>query len=165
MMCYNSKMKENNEIKKLINKDTNQLFVFSSHVALPLSIARHLWIVISVKGKLHRYEVLRSKYFVVNEECVRDGHVYRDVLPLTSGLGIYHVFGDYKYDSRLEHVIELDNSINFEEINSKLFDYKCKNKYSLIGPNSNTYVKWALGVLNHEDISLPWNAFGKEYSC
>ena len=39
--------------------------------------------------------------------------------------------------------------------------YSHSKEYSLVGPNSNTYVQWILNMFPEFPAKLPWNAFGK----
>jgi len=42
-------------------------------------------------------------------------------------------------------------------------NYPYGTPYRLRGPNSNTYVQWALDQFPDSGLRLPWNAFGKDY--
>ncbi len=41
--------------------------------------------------------------------------------------------------------------------------YPYREKYSLAGPNSNTYVQWILNKFPESGMHLPWNAIGKNF--
>lgn len=48
-------------------------------------------------------------------------------------------------------------------IESSKENYKFCYNYSLIGPNSNTYVEWVLKNFPDSQLKLPWNSFGKRF--
>ena len=42
--------------------------------------------------------------------------------------------------------------------------YSCCEKYSITGPNSNTYAEWVLDRFPECGLRLPWNSFGKRWT-
>jgi len=42
-------------------------------------------------------------------------------------------------------------------------NYPHKGKYSLLGPNSNTYVQWVINAFPDSGLKLPYNSLGKGF--
>jgi hypothetical protein len=153
-----------NEIKKIINNDSYQVFLLTCPANLPFIFAKHSWFVINKKGVLSRWEVLFEK----NMCELSWQHLHKDFLKPFDGIGYFPYFYKLLQKSRMEYFIEGDiNSdakkiSDFIENSPKIYPF-CDN-YQLTGPNSNTYVQWVLDNNPQLKISLPKNSLGKEYS-
>ena len=154
-----------NEFEKIKDKSKYQVFCFSSPVPFPLCFAVHTWFVINLKGKIHRIEF--GKFMVSeNEKRVKTG-VFKDFIRPTNGMNKYFWKPKPRFKSKLIGVVEGgENSIAKKMtvfIKNKSSEYPLKDKYSLIGPNSNTFTQWILDKFHESDLKLPFNAFGKRY--
>jgi hypothetical protein len=127
---------------------------------IPFVFAKHPWFVVNNNGKISRYEVLfRSDY--------NGRHLHKDFLSPFVGIGIFPYINKFFWSSRLMGSIEgnegsLAHHLT-EYIQNSENDYPYRNKYSLSGPNSNTYAQWVLSHFPEFKVKLPWNAFGKNY--
>jgi hypothetical protein len=83
-----------------------------------------------------------------------------NVLPFSDVLNV-------RWPAHVLSVIEGDENstarrmIEFIENSHK--EYKQRDVYHFIGPNSNTYVQWVLEHFPEFNARLPWNAIGKGY--
>src|SRR3989344_374695 len=151
------------EFQKLVKKDKYQVFVFTCPAHFPFVFARHPWLVVNKKGTLSRWEVLFRKN-LLEQKC---NHVHINFLPPWRGIEIFPFVRTFNGKSKLLKIIEGDENspvrklIDFIE-NSKE-NYPHYSKYFLMGPNSNTYVKWILNNFPEIEVKLPWNAVGKGY--
>ncbi len=153
----------NDNLKDYIKKDKFQVFLLSSPCSIPISFARHHWFVLNKKGELHRYEVLHWK----NGEVDNSNYLHKNSINPFHGLGILPFTNKYSWESRIECSIEGDENstaklmIDFIEAPNETYPY-C-NKYSFFGPNSNTYVQFALNKFPEFKTRLSWNSFGKNF--
>lgn len=151
------------EFEKIINKNKYQVFLFSSPVPIPLNFAVHTWFVINLKGKINRWEF--GKFW--GGPHPNGIGVFKNLLEPTKGMNIYWWKTNPRFKSKLISYIQGDeksvakNLALFIEENSN--DYPLKNTYKLLGPNSNSFMKWVLDKFPNSDLKLPFNAFGKNY--
>jgi len=98
------------------------------------------------------------------------GHIYRDFFPWTSGCEVIPWLPWLFWPTRLLHRAEGEAAaalINVLEHSPETYPYR--EKYFLLGPNSNTYAAWAIeewrraGFDRARGWSLPKNAIGKNY--
>jgi len=152
------------ELRKLIEPNTSQIFLFSSPCILPIFFARHPWFVLSVAGKLTRFEAGFSKDLITD---VNSPYVRKDSWP--AHVGIRMLPGKWKlnWGSRLEGVIssknipEIDKIIEFIKVSGTNYPYR--TKYHFWGPNSNTYAQWVLKAFPGIFPPLPAGSFGKNF--
>jgi len=151
------------EFKKLIKKDRSQIFVFSSRAMVPLSLARHTWIVSVDKGKISRWEILFLRGYKGKEW----GHLHLNALTPTRGMRIFLYRKNFFWKSKLIGSLEGKKGSTAEKISDFLKDcprkYPLTHKYFLPAPDSNTFTQWVLDKFPEWKIKLPWNAFGKGY--
>ena len=171
------------EFKKLIKKDKYQVFLFSCPANIPFNFARHHWFVVNSKGKINRWDVLRTYNLLRTDEGTdtkesfggkkfkiiskKVGYVYKNILPFTSGVSKYR--WKLKPFSKGELVSSIEGNSNsiahkmiaFIEHNS--FKYKHRNKYYILGPNSNTFIQWIIDKFPGCGFKLSWRAVGKNY--
>jgi hypothetical protein len=151
------------KFKGLIKKDKYQVFLFISKCKIPLIFASHPWFVISKKGKLSRWEILRAP------GCCKTSwkHLHLNFLPPTIGLNIFSKKINYNWKSKFLGSIEGDaNSFvkkMIDVIEDSPKEYIFNKKYSLFGPNSNSYIQWILDKFPESNLKLPFNSFGKKY--
>jgi len=118
----------------------------------------HPWILCSEKGKLTRYEVRHLKNKANN-------HLYINYYSnFFQGIEMFMFSNKYFWKGKLFFSIEgsqAKKTINFVKKSKDYYPYK--NRYSYLGPNSNTYVQWVLDSFPMLNIELPRNAIGKNY--
>jgi hypothetical protein len=152
------------DFQKLVERNKYQIFSFSCPAVLPFSIGIHPWIVVNMKGDIHRYEILHRKN--KSEKC--KGHLHIDFLPPSSGLEISFLSNSYHWNSTLNHVLEGDENSLASKIGLFMNDiikiYPYSQRYSFVlGPNSNTFIQWIIDKFPKTDLKLPWRAIGKNY--
>src|SRR3989344_7637515 len=164
------------EFRKLIKKDKYQVFLLSCPANIPYNFALHHWLVVNSKGKVNRWELLKTNQYVrtskgvcykesINEKknkilSKNDGHVYKNILPFTSGVSRY--LWKLKPFSKGKLISSIEGSegsiahkmITFIEKNA--FSYKCRNNYYALGPNSNTFVQWIISNFPKSGFKLSW---------
>jgi hypothetical protein len=147
-------MKEN-------NKTQFQVSFYFCKAHIPFHFAVHPWVVIYENGTTTRYEIIHKIY----QGKDHDGYIYKNFYQdPTQGIKkspLHHSF----WKSELIGTVSGGNGslahriARFIKTNNPSYEYK--NKYRLVGPNSNTYISWILGNFPELGIKLPWNAFGK----
>ena len=145
---------------QLIKKDRYQVFLFSCPASFPFSIFLHYWFVINEKGKISRYEVL----FRNTHQKNKFSHFYVNFMPPTRGIGVFPFVSKYSWNGDLEASIDgktAEKMIKIIKNSSK--NYPHCNNYNLLGPNSNTYIKWVLDHFPELKFKLSWRAIGKNY--
>lgn len=148
------------KFQHLIDPNTYQVFLLKCSVNLPFSFAAHTWFVCSKKGDLSRWEVLFYKN--INNSF---GYVHLNHFPPFSGIEkIPFIIKNRYWNASLISKIEgpiAQKMISFIEKSHKEYSYA--HKYSLSGPNSNTYTQWVLNHFQEFKVNLPYNAIGKGY--
>lgn len=157
--------------RSLIKKDHHQVFLFASNAGLPISFGTHPWFVCSEKGQISRWEILFRK----NQCPTCWGHLHLNYLPPTVGLEIFPItfkalpyLSKYHWKGELLAQIEgkrgstANQLIDF--IQESKEKYPFRDKYSFIGPNSNTYAQWVIDHFPESNFQLPRNSFGRHYA-
>jgi hypothetical protein len=153
------------EFRQLVKPDLYQVFLFTSPAVMPFSFARHPWFVINDHGTLSRWEI----FLHVEPGCrFRWGHLHKDFYSPLRGVGVFPT-----PDSRPWRSVRLVGSVSGDEgslahrmkefIEHSPQAYPYCNEYSVLGPNSNTYVQWILSQFPECGLKLPWNSFGKRH--
>ena len=148
----------------LIKNDRCQVFLFTCLASIPFMFARHPWFVVCKKGVISRWEVVwepgRSK--------TSWGYLHKDLYSPSQGIEMF--FFSHKFfwkHGRLLGMIEgLEGSIAYrmaDLIEASPQTYPYCDRFSLRGPNSNTYVQWVLDNFPESNLSLPWNSIGKHF--
>ena len=149
--------------ESLIEKDTYQVLVCSSPANVIVGFAAHTWFLVNRKGSLAHFEVLHFK----KDRSNSNGYMHKDYFDYFMGIEIWQGYTKYHWKGSVIGVVSgNENSAASDMINlieSSFTQYPFVEKYSLIGPNSNTYTKWILDHFPEINISLPWNAFGRNY--
>ena len=151
------------DFNKLVKKDRFQVFLFTCSASMPLSFARHYWFVCVKKGQISRWEVLFRK----NRCKTSWGHLHLNFLTPFKGIEIIPFYEKFFWKARLAGYIDgkadsiAKKMVNFIENSNKNYPY-CY-KYSLTGPNSNTYIQWVISHFSEFKLTLSWNSFGKHY--
>ena len=143
-----------------LDNGKDQVFVFICPGNIPFLFARHPWFVINKHGALSRWEVIFRKI----ERETSWGHLQKDLYPPFQGIEIIPFCLKYFWEGTLLGKIEGDAAARIAEfIEGSPDAYPHAEKYSLRGPNSNTYAQWVLNNFPEWKIELPWNSFGKNY--
>ena len=152
-------IKNNQKFEDLINKDKYQIFVFCCPSFIPVNFARHPWFVINKRGEIHRYEIGDIK--------IGDSYIHKDIFPPFQGTEYTRLIKNHFWKAELLGFLEGDENstafkaIEFIEDSSNTYPY-C-NKYRILGPNSNTYLKNILNKFPEFGIRLSWRFIGKEF--
>jgi hypothetical protein len=158
-------METKNNFKNLIKPEGYQVFLFVCPVSMPLNFASHPWFVCVKNGIISRWEVRFEK----NSSDPSIGrHLHLNSLPPFSGIEkIQLIPKRFLWKAKLLGFVEgtknslAEKMIRF--IESSPADYIDRNRYSFIGPNSNTYAQWVLNNFPDFKIKLPWNSYGKNF--
>jgi hypothetical protein len=148
----------------VLKKDCYQVFLMTCPAPLPISFAAHPWFVVNKLGAVSRWEV-GVKSFRGREQWE---YVHKDAFPLFQGVPMLHpLIRKPAWNSRLEgHLEGGEGSLAaqlVECIEASPATYPYTNSYNLLGPNSNTYAEWILRQSPQSGLSLPWNAYGKDW--
>jgi hypothetical protein len=148
---------------ELLKTDKYQVFLFTCPGNLPFSFASHPWFIINKKGVVSRWEILFRK----TKHKTSWGHLHMNFFPLIRGIEIIPPFQRYLWQAKLRGFVEGDeysmakNMADFIENSKNIYPYR--EKFVLLGPNSNTYGQWVLDNFPEFKIKLPFNAIGKNY--
>ena len=152
------------DFEKILNKSEYQVFLFTSNAVFPFHFAKHPWFVINKKGEITRWEIFQTPK---KEHKQKWWHIHKDYHSPLSWIEKYSFSKSYFWNNKFIWYVEWDkNSYVLDMI--KLIEsspekYLYLNKYSLTGPNSNTYVQWILNKFPESKLTLPINSFGKNY--
>jgi hypothetical protein len=156
------------EFEKMLKPDRYQVLLLSCPANMPFFFAIHPWFVLNKKGEVSRFGNGGQRYEVYFEKAKGKeswGHVHKNWLPPFQGIEVFPYSDRWHWGSRLIGSIEgevAQRMIETIELSGETYPYA--NSYSLLGPNSNTYVQWVLKQFPESGLSLPWNAFGKDYT-
>jgi len=147
----------NKDYSKLIKKNKYQIFIFTCPANIPVNFAIHPWIVTNEKGKLTRFDVCHFK----NKD---ENYLHIDHYSYLQGIEVFPNIGKWYWKGELFYKAQGDFAKKMITFIKKSKDnYPYLKKYSLFGPNSNTYVKWVLDHFPSIKKELPWNGVGKNY--
>ena len=166
-------MADREKFLNLVKKDKYQVFLFVSRANLPFFFAIHPWLVVNNRGTISRFGVAWDRNmqpipaFGELSNQGHWGHLYRNYFPPWQGIGVFPFFWRYFWRGYLLQCIEGDENstakqiVEFVEKSEETYPHK--ENYSLLGPNSNTYVQWVLDNFPNSGLRLPWNSFGKHH--
>ena len=146
----------------MIRKDLYQVFLLTAP-ATPWVFAQHPWFVVNKKGDVSRWEVVA----ISRDRYAHWGHIHKDILPPFQGIGMLLPLSKPSWNATLAGMLEGDEDspahrmITF--IEASAYSYPHRERYWLLGPNSNTYVQRILDQFPESGMRLPWNAIGKGY--
>jgi hypothetical protein len=140
------------------------VIVLSSPIRIPFNMFKHLWIVLIRKNQVTRWEVMpdgniKRKHGFLYKNFHKDPRrgaqkFFFNTIDYWGSEIIFEISGGQN-----SQAMQVLNDI--EELNNS---YPHKTTYfPFPGPNSNTYVGWLLDHFPELNITLPWNAFGKNY--
>lgn len=151
------------QFKRLLKKDSYQIFLLGCPASIPLNFWSHPWFIINQKGIVSRWEV----FWQPNRCETSWGHLHKNKWPPSQGIEMFLPSGKYFWKSRLSGLIEggegspAHRMAEFIERSPESYPY-CY-KYSLLGPNSNTYAQWAFDAFPESGFRLRWNSIGMHY--
>jgi hypothetical protein len=141
--------------------------IMAAPLPRPLTLAQHLWFVISDDECASRYEVIAPLY------AKSDNLVLINYFPLYTGFcrsffdDIFHP----RVRSKAVLLYTITGSNNstahklFQQIVASPDTYPANKRYRLWpGPNSNTYVAWILQQVPEINFQLPFCAFGARFT-
>lgn len=156
---------KNSDFKNLIKDKGYQIFLFVCSASLPFNFAAHTWLVCAKDGQVSRWEVR----FELNRENPKLGrHMHLNGLPAFSGIErINFLSKRFLWKARLIGQVEggkgsLAHKM-YDFIKNSDKNYPYRDKYNLLGPNSNTYVEWVLDHFPDYGLKLPLNSIGKGF--
>lgn len=142
--------------KSLFKNDLYQVFLFSSWATVPFNFARHPWLVVNKMGEVSRWEI----FWEPDRSETSWGHLHKDFYPPEQGIEMFFFTSRYLWPGRLDARIEggPDSAAAklVERVTRSPELYARCNIYSLFGPNSVTYVQWAI---SETQLRLPWNSY------
>src|SRR3989338_3846576 len=156
----------------LLRSDLYQVFLFTCPAVIPFNFAVHPWFVINKKGDIERFGVGRTAgeqrwevFWRPEKDKENWGHLHRNSLPPTHGIPMFSFSQKYFWRGTLRGHIEGDEGSVAHKIAEFIEHspdtYPHCYRYSLKGPNSNTYAQWVLNQFPQSGLTLPWNSFGK----
>lgn len=150
----------NKNFENLVDKEKYQVFIFSSPASLPINFARHPWIVVNNKGVVSRWEVMHFK----NKNDKRLKYIHLNARSPFCGNIVFYPLELLFWKTKLMGFIEGDIALKaIDFIERSIENYVYYDKYSFLGPNSNTYVQWILNKFPEFKIKLSWRFIGKNY--
>ncbi len=145
--------------------------------SLPFSFAVHTHLAVNRKGALTRYTIsYRKARFDGKPLFTGSGHICTDCNqylhkdgkpPTMGGVEVFPYVASPVWKVRVAGCLEGGEESLAKRIcdflESSFASYPYADRYSVLGPNSNTYPAWILKHFPESDIRLPWNAFGKRF--
>ena len=148
------------KFEDLIKKDKYQVFVFCCPAFIPFNYFRHPWFVLNKKGETHIFEIGDIK--------LGSSYLHKDTRPLFRGIEYTRFIKNLYSKAELIGYMEgEENSVAQKAINlieNTETNYPFCNKYSLLGPNSNTYAQWVLNKFPEFKIELSNRFIGKDFN-
>jgi len=147
--------------QKIVKKNKYNVFLFVCHATIPFGFAVHPWFVVVKKDKISRWEV----FFQKNMCKTSLGHLHLNALPPFKGIEALPFCQLFYWKAGLIGHIgggggsAAKKMADFEGRSKSNYPYS--HTYSILGPNSNTYVQWVLDNFPESKLKLPWNSFGK----
>jgi hypothetical protein len=146
--------------------------VYASPLALPLSLFSHTYIVTEHLGVVNRYEVIMPGMF--RDVPSYDGRIYKNILSSEAGFYIIFRWSHTKSSAKRWKVTKCSSCAGAEDSpaqklynfieNGGLHAYPHKNRYNMLfGPNSNSFTQWVIDQVPSCNLSLPHNAWGKNF--
>lgn len=153
--------------------DDYRVSIHSSPLPLPLSCFVHAYIATEHAGVIDRYDVIVPGMF--KNIPSYDGRIFKNLLSPETGFLIFFKLHPEKSQSarwKTKRHGLCTGSVDtpayklYQFIESGgLNQYPHKNHYRMIrGPNSNSFVQWIVNQVPECGLSLPWNAWGKDFN-
>jgi hypothetical protein len=131
----------------------------------------HTWIVIESTESIDRFDVFG---FRKDGDWERDENLYQNYHEAEFGCPVFAVgarplfHNTFRWNAVLLYEFSSEAYPRIVELHRILTDEHTRfpylGKYRMLpGPNSNTFVQWAVNYATGESWSLPWGAWGKGY--
>ena len=135
-----------------------RFFVFTCPTSLPFSLFNHSWVVIIKDDEIFRWEVLFRK-------GSDNTHLHCNHYLPFSGVEVFLPIKKVYWKAKLIYYLEGESAKKIHSLVKRSQDlYFLKNKYSLVGPNCNTYVQWILNNFPDLNMRLPRSCIGRDYN-
>jgi hypothetical protein len=112
-----------------------------------VGFAAHTWFLTNRRGQISRWEVLHFK----KDRKLSKGYLHKDYFSPFTGIEIWPHYSKYHWKPTLLGIESGDvHSLAAEMVNAieNTFEtYPSTKRYSLLGPNSNTYTQWIIDQL------------------
>jgi hypothetical protein len=149
-------------MKNSSGENTFKVHLMESSCSLPFSLAVHTYFLIEKGTEINRWELSTPFKFGAGEK--KYGNIYKNRYPNRSGMSVLPFSFGIRFKSRVVKTFVGDEARELiKTIEFKSGKYPHKDKYSLFGPNSNTYAKWIIDNSDNVNCKLSWRAFGKNY--
>jgi hypothetical protein len=151
-----------NQFKSLLSEEKYQVFLFSCPACFPFSFARHTWFVVYRDGDISRWEI----FWRPQKWEKRWGHLHKDFYEPTQGIA-RSMFSEKNLWRKVRVLGKVEGGEGslakkiLDLIESSPKNYPFNNRYSLLGPNSNTYPQWIINHFPSSGLKLSWNSLGK----
>ncbi len=138
-----------------------EVLLFICPVIIPFNFSSHAWFLCIVDGKISRWEVRIER----DRKREQGKHLFLNAYTPFSGIGRWPFFPKkYPWKSKLIYRVNGPLAQRMTEfISMSKYNYPYKDKYFVLGPNSNTYIQWVLNNFPEFKVKLPWTCIGKDY--
>lgn len=155
------------EFESLIDKNKHQFFIFGSMTNLFAFFSKHTWIVTNRKGEIDRWDVWHKK-----ERCkTSKGFVHKNFYPPWKGTSFLptSISSKTKLRTKAKVIAKLEGDDKsmakkmIEFVHENAWEYPLFDRFSLIGPNCNSFTGWVLSKFPDSGIRLPISSIGRNY--
>lgn len=153
--------------------DSYCVHLYSTRLALPLSLFAHTYIVTEHNDIRRRYELLHPKNPIQKTPVV--GRVFVDAFVPEQGFRVYKSKSKQDTIPRWQPTLHGTCCGGIDSPAYKLYQflesggfnaypYNQPQRYHMTwGPNSNTFTQWIVNQVPEARLTLPWNAWGKSF--
>ncbi len=143
--------------------------VYATPMSFPFNFTVHTWVEISYNNEIQRYDLWG--YPGLKKEPAR-GYIYKDIFPnhLGTTLSPFVNVNDLtkrqtgKVFSEINGETDSPAHTLYLAIKQQALHYPYAHTYNMIwGPNCNTFTQSLLSLLPDTKLTLPLNAWGKNY--
>lgn len=145
------------QLQKMVSSDGEQVFLFHCLASIPATPASHPWFVINHRGHFSRWEV---RHF----HGPSGDHLHHNAHPPFLGIEIVVSVPRFYWPAHLVQTWEgpeAERLIQVLETSPQLYPFA--ERYSLRGPNSNTYARWVLDRAGLKEVELPPRSVGENF--
>lgn len=146
-----------------VGEGSHQVFLCASPASIPVSVIPHTWFVVSQNGALSRWEVLFRRERADHSW----GYLHLNEREPFEGLDMVAYMGGPRWRGCVLSMIDGDEDSVAAHMGAHILNspntYPYRDRYSLLGPNSNTYTQWVLSAFPNSGLILPRHALGKSF--
>jgi hypothetical protein len=151
----------NKQLQSSIDPSKNQVFLLSWPCSIPFIFARHAYFVANNKWNIERWDVLAFK----RKANTLWWHLHQNALDIDEGINIFPFFWP-RWTPKIIGRVQWDIARSMiKKIQNSPENYPCKHSYSLLWPNSNSYVAWIIYTFPDCWLRLPRSCIGRKYFC